>query len=158
MKHLSAFAFILSLASCCPKITETTTIQRDTIVDYQKDTITIREIVETYDTDIKSICDSIYKSAGSSRKTDLHFFVKGNNANADLKIVVDTSNNARFIATIHDYQHIADSLREVIKISESRTTDNVVYECDSRLHIVALWFSFIVLMLVVLYVTTRAMK
>lgn len=152
MKNL--YILCLLLAGCCPKITEQVSIQRDTTTIYTRDTIVIPQIREVFATNIANLCDSISKLKTSKEK--IVYKVHSNkNANANLTIVVDSSHNAEFIATINNYEHIADSLREVIKISESRNTTQIINECNNKFHIFCVWMFFLLVMCVALYVVTR---
>jgi len=152
MKNL--YLLCLLFASCCPKITEQVTIQRDTTTIYERDTIVIPQIREVFASNIQNLCDSISKLKTSKEK--ITYKIQGKqNANANLTIVVDSSHNAEFIATINNYEHIADSLREVIKISESRNTTQIINECSSKFHIFAVWMLFLVVLCVALYIVTR---
>lgn len=152
MKNL--YILCLLLAGCCPKITEQVSIHRDTTTIYSRDTIVIPQIREVFATNIANLCDSISKLKTSKEK--IVYKVQSNkNANANLTIVVDSSHNAEFIATINNYEHIADSLREVIKISESRNTTQIINECTNKFHIFCVWMFFLVVMCVALYIVTR---
>jgi hypothetical protein len=153
MKYI--LILILFITGCCPKITEHTTIQRDTTISYVRDTITIPEIKEVYVANIQELCDSINKKNKTTWEK-IQYTIRGKkNNNSTLKIIVDTSQNAEFIATINNYEHIADSLREVIKISESRNTTQITNKCDSKFHIFCVWIFFLVVMCVALYIVTR---
>lgn len=148
------YILCILLAGCCPKITEQVTIQRDTTTIYTKDTIIIPEIREVFATNIQNLCDSINKLKSS--KDRIVYKIQGkNNANANLTIVVDSSRNAQFISTINNYQHIADSLREVIKISESRKETQIINECNNKFHIFCVWIFFLVICCIALYIITR---
>lgn len=148
------YILCLLLAGCCPKITEQTSIKRDTTTIYSTDTIVIPQIREVFATNIESLCDSISKLKTSKEKI-VYKIQSNKNANANLTIVVDSSHNAEFIATINNYEHIADSLREVIKISESRNTTQIINECTNKFHIFCVWIFFLVVMCVALYIVTR---
>ena len=148
------YILCLLLAGCCPKITEQVSIQRDTTTIYTRDTIVIPQIREVFATNIANLCDSINKLKTSKEKI-VYKVQSSKNANANLTIVVDSSHNAEFIATINNYEHIADSLREVIKISESRNTTQIINECNNKFHIFCVWMFFLVVMCVALYIITR---
>jgi len=152
MKHLYILSFVF--ASCCPKITERVTIERDTTTIYSSDTIVIPQIREVFASNIQSLCDSINKLKSHKEKI-VYKIQSKNNANANLTILVDSSHNAEFIATINNYEHIADSLREVIRISESRNTTQIINECNNKFHIVSMWMFFLVVLCVALYIITR---
>ena len=145
---------LLMSTSCCPKITEQVTIQRDTTTIHERDTIVIPQIREVFASNIQNLCDSISKLK-TSRDKIVYKIQSNKNANANLTIVVDSSHNAEFIATINNYEHIADSLREVIRISESRNTTQIINQCTNKFHIFCVWMFFLVVLCIVLYITTR---
>lgn len=144
----------LFIAGCCPKISDQITIQRDTTTIYKTDTITIPEIREVYVSNIKQLCDSINKLTSSKQKI-IYKIPSTNNANANLTISVDSLHNAEFISTISNYQHIQDSLLQVIKITENKNTTQIVNRCTSKFHIFAVWMLFLVVLCVALYIVTR---
>lgn len=153
----ATIVLLLAFASCCPKVVPTSTTTRDTIVSYQRDTILIPQVRDSFSLDMRNFCDSLWKNIKEpTAKPYIKEIRAKNNANASLRIVVDSTGRAELIAVIDSIRYVSDSLTKVIRVSEKTDRLSVVHKCVSGFHrFVVTWFFASIVGAILLFVLRR---